>query len=213
MTEAVVCAAPQPSILDRSVRPHRLPLLPATTPGHLRANNLTDRARNGKALVAGISLDVAPRGRLATVGPNGAGKATLRRMLFGRLQPSSGVVELDGARLGRIPARARAQRVAVVTQDEQPDLRLTVLEHAALGRIPRHGRQDQAARRRVVERSFGWLAHWFGWLAHWFGWLAHWGGLLRDRAGRLDVSAARIACAVLSGVEALINPPTQNKAA
>ncbi len=45
----------------------------------------------------------------------------------------------------------------------------------------------------VVERSFGWLAHW--------------GGLLRDRAGCLDVSAARIACAaVLSGVEALLNP-------
>ena len=48
-------------------------------------------------------------------------------------------------------------------------------------------------RRRVVERSFGWLAHW--------------GGLLRGRAGRLDVSAARIAfAAVLSGVEALLNP-------
>src|ERR671916_1363381 len=48
-------------------------------------------------------------------------------------------------------------------------------------------------RRWVVERSFGWLVHW--------------GGLLRDRAGRLDVSVARVAfAAVLSGVEALINP-------
>ncbi len=48
-------------------------------------------------------------------------------------------------------------------------------------------------RRWVVERSFGWLAHW--------------GGLLSDRAGRLDVSAARIAfAATLSGVEALLNP-------
>jgi transposase len=49
------------------------------------------------------------------------------------------------------------------------------------------------ARRWVVERSFGWLAHW--------------GGLLRDRAGRLDVSAARLAfAAALSSVEALLNP-------
>ena len=54
------------------------------------------------------------------------------------------------------------------------------------------------ARRWVVERSFGWLAHW--------------GGLLRDRAGRLDVSAARIAfAAALSGAEALLNPlPVRN---
>ena len=49
------------------------------------------------------------------------------------------------------------------------------------------------ARRWVVERSFGWLAHW--------------NGLARDRAGRLDVSAGRLALvAILSGVEALINP-------
>ena len=49
------------------------------------------------------------------------------------------------------------------------------------------------ARRWVVERSFGWLAHW--------------GGLARDRAGRLDVSAARLAlAALLSGVDALLNP-------
>ena len=48
-------------------------------------------------------------------------------------------------------------------------------------------------RRWVVERSFGWLAHW--------------GGLLRDRAGRLDVATARLACVtVLSGLEALLNP-------
>lgn len=48
-------------------------------------------------------------------------------------------------------------------------------------------------RRCVVERSFGWLAHW--------------GGLLRDRAGRLDVLATRVAfAATLSSVEALINP-------
>jgi hypothetical protein len=40
-----------------------------------------------------------------------------------------------------------------------------------------------------------------------FGWLSHWGGLARDRAGRLDVAAARLACAcVLSGFEALLNP-------
>ena len=55
-------------------------------------------------------------------------------------------------------------------------------------------------RHRVVERSFGWLVHW--------------GGLLRDRAGRLEVSAARLACAaILSGVEALLNPaPIQTAA-
>jgi len=67
------------------------------------------------------------------------------------------------------------------------------MRHHVVKRDPEQKGFVVVERRWVVERSFGWLAHW--------------GGLLRDRAGRLDVSAARIAfAAVLSGVEALLNP-------
>src|SRR6185295_41466 len=71
------------------------------------------------------------------------------------------------------------------------------MRHRVVERDPAQRGFVVLAGRWVVERSFGWL----------FGWLVHWGGLLRDRAGRLDVSAARMACAAaLSGVEALLNP-------
>jgi putative transposase len=67
------------------------------------------------------------------------------------------------------------------------------MRHAVVNRAPGQKGFVVLARRWVVERSFGWLAHW--------------GGLLRDRAGRLDVSAGRLAfVAVLSGVQALLNP-------
>ncbi len=67
------------------------------------------------------------------------------------------------------------------------------MRHHVVERDPEQKGFVVLERRWVVERSFGWLAHW--------------GGLLRDRAGRLDVSAARIAfAAVLSGAEALLNP-------
>jgi transposase len=67
------------------------------------------------------------------------------------------------------------------------------MRHEIVGRAPGQKGFAVQPRRWVVERSFGWLAHW--------------GGLLRDRAGRLDVAAARIACAaVLAATEALINP-------
>ncbi len=67
------------------------------------------------------------------------------------------------------------------------------MRHRVVERDPRQKGFVVLERRWVVERSFGWLAHW--------------GGLLRDRAGRLDVSAARIAfVAILSSVEALLNP-------
>jgi putative transposase len=67
------------------------------------------------------------------------------------------------------------------------------MRHHVVAREPGQKGFAVLPRRWVVERSFGWLAHW--------------GGLLRDRAGRLDVAAARIACAaVLASTEALINP-------
>ena len=67
------------------------------------------------------------------------------------------------------------------------------MRHRVVARDPQAEGFVVLARRWVVERSFGWLSHW--------------GGLARDRAGRLDVAAARLACAcVLSGFEALLNP-------
>ena len=67
------------------------------------------------------------------------------------------------------------------------------MRHRVVARDPQAEGFVVLARRWVVERSFGWLAHW--------------GGLARDRAGRLDVSAARLALVgILSGFEALLNP-------
>lgn len=67
------------------------------------------------------------------------------------------------------------------------------MRHEVVTRPPDQKGFAVLPRRWVVERSFGWLTHW--------------GGLLRDRAGRLDVAAARIACAaVFAATEALINP-------
>ena len=74
------------------------------------------------------------------------------------------------------------------------------MRHHVVARDPTAKGFHLLPRRWVVERSFGWLAHW--------------GGLLRGRAGRLDVATARVACVgVLSGIEPLLNPMPINKTA
>lgn len=74
------------------------------------------------------------------------------------------------------------------------------MRHRVVQRDPARKGFVVLERRWVVERSFGWLAHW--------------GGLPRDRAGLLDVSAALVAfAAAVSGVEALINPMPLHSAA
>ena len=101
-------------------------------------------------LLADVTLDVRPGERLAIVGPNGAGKTTLLRLMFGRLRPFDGSVSLDGVPLDRTRPEARARKVAVVVQDEQPDRRLTVREYVALGRIPHHRGRREAGDRQII---------------------------------------------------------------
>jgi putative transposase len=92
-----------------------------------------------------------------------------------------------------------------------PSLREAIYDGAFTADRCREWSNLHGMRHRVVERDptrKGFVVLERRWVAERsFAWLTHWGGLLRDRAGRLDVSAARIACAaILSGVEALINP-------
>ena len=98
-----------------------------------------------------------------------------------------------------------------------PSLREAVLDAAFVAERCREWCNLHGMRRRVVERDpdqKGFVVLQGRWvIERSFGWLAHWAGLLRERASRLDVSTARLACtAILSGLEALINPaPVQDQ--
>jgi putative transposase len=92
-----------------------------------------------------------------------------------------------------------------------PSLRVAILDGAfTAGRCHEwsnlHGMRHEVVTREPGQEGFAVLPRrWV--IERSFGWLTHWGGLLRDRAGRLDVAAARIACAAaLAATEALINP-------
>ena len=51
------------------------------------------------AIIRGVTLDVAKGERHAIIGPNGAGKSTLFNLVSGRLAPTRGSIELDGAEI------------------------------------------------------------------------------------------------------------------
>ncbi|GIV64128.1 MAG: ABC transporter ATP-binding protein [Chloroflexota bacterium] len=84
----------------------------------------------------GLSLDV-PRGQVtAILGPNGAGKTTLLRLAYGRFQPLSGRIWLDGKPLGAYSRQELGRKVALVPQRETNPFAYSLLEYALLGRAP-----------------------------------------------------------------------------
>ncbi|HEY1486507.1 MAG TPA: ATP-binding cassette domain-containing protein, partial [Micromonosporaceae bacterium] len=96
----------------------------------LETHALGMRYRNTWAL-ADCTLSI-PAGRVVgLVGPNGAGKSTLLNLAVGLLPPTTGRIEVLGAR----PAAGRAQlaRVGFVAQDPPTYASLSIADHLTYG--------------------------------------------------------------------------------
>lgn len=102
---------------------------------HLEARALRFAA-GGRDILNGIELTVARGERLAVIGPNGSGKSTLLRCLYAWCKPSDGAAFLDGTDVRERSASARARQIAVLAQEGEGGLGLTVAEVVALGRLP-----------------------------------------------------------------------------
>ncbi|WP_462328696.1 ABC transporter ATP-binding protein [Thiohalocapsa halophila] len=89
----------------------------------------------GRALVEEVDLRVERGEILGLIGPNGAGKSTVVKAIA-QVLPHQGEIRLDGQRIGRLDARARARRLAYLSQDDQVQWPITVAELVALGRYP-----------------------------------------------------------------------------
>jgi ATP-binding cassette subfamily B protein len=101
----------------------------------------------------GFSLNVRPGERVALVGPSGAGKTTVFRLLLRFYDPQSGRVLLDGVDLREAdPAEVRA-RMALVGQDA-PLFSGSALENIRFGREEADLESVQAAARAAQAEAF-----------------------------------------------------------
>jgi iron complex transport system ATP-binding protein len=91
-----------------------------------------------QALLTDIDLEIARGELFGLIGPNGAGKSTLVKAIM-QLMPYRGAVRLDGQALGQMSARARAQRLAYLSQDDRLQWPISVRNLVALGRHPYRG--------------------------------------------------------------------------
>ncbi|MCI0568051.1 MAG: ABC transporter ATP-binding protein [Acidobacteria bacterium] len=92
-----------------------------------------------RLLLENFSLELGEGDFACVLGPNGAGKTTVLRLLSGTLSPQEGSVQLFGESLGALPARKRAQLLAVVPQESWMLFPFTVMEVVLMGRFPHLG--------------------------------------------------------------------------
>ncbi|MFN7510642.1 MAG: phosphonate ABC transporter ATP-binding protein [Betaproteobacteria bacterium] len=104
----------------------------------LQIKDLRKEYRRGVPVLQGISLEIAPRGVTAIIGPSGTGKSTLIRCINRLVEPTSGSILFEGRDLTRLNARelrlARRQ-IGMVFQEYNLVERLTVMENLLTGRL------------------------------------------------------------------------------
>ncbi|MGN1073807.1 MAG: ATP-binding cassette domain-containing protein, partial [Eubacteriales bacterium] len=111
----------------------------------------------GRAVVDGVSFEI-PKGKvLSLIGPNGAGKSTVMGMISRLVAGDAGMVDFDGREIRRRKSRELSRRLAILTQTNNVQMKLTVRELVSFGRFPYSGSRLTAEDEAIVDRSIAYM--------------------------------------------------------
>jgi len=109
-----------------------------TTAHQLSAESVT-LAYGDRAVIEGLSIDIAPARITAIVGANGCGKSTLLRALARLITPQDGRVVLDGEALSSRPTKEIARTLGLLPQSPVAPEGIAVTDLVGRGRHPHQG--------------------------------------------------------------------------
>lgn len=117
----------------------------------IRIRDLVFR-RGRKTILDGISIDIPKGSVVAFMGPSGAGKTTILRLITGQIRPDEGSIEIDGQLISAMSDKElqRFRRnIGVLLQDGALFTDLTVFENIATP-LREHTKLPEPLLRRLV---------------------------------------------------------------
>ncbi|WP_432413993.1 ABC transporter ATP-binding protein [Pantoea allii] len=108
---------------------------------------------DGGCLLNDITFSLRAGERLAIIGPNGSGKTSLLRAISRELALQQDEIALNGRCLKTFTRQDLATCVAVMAQNDVPDLRLSVEDYVALGRLPHARTCPHSVNQRIVSEA------------------------------------------------------------
>lgn len=112
---------------------------------------------DGKRVVDGVSFTI-PKGKvISMIGPNGAGKSTVMGMISRLIAHDDGLVDFDGKAISHWKSKELAKRLAILTQSNQIQMKLTVRELVAFGRFPYSGSRLTDEDNKIIDRAVSYM--------------------------------------------------------
>jgi phospholipid/cholesterol/gamma-HCH transport system ATP-binding protein len=123
-------------------------------PPVIRIRDLVFR-RGRRIILDGINMDIRRGSIVAFMGPSGAGKTTILRLITGQLRPDEGTVEVNGRLISSMPDRELREfrrHFGVLLQDGALFTDLTVFENIATPLREHTGLPEPLIRRLVMTK-------------------------------------------------------------
>ncbi len=112
---------------------------------------------DGKAVVDSVSFEI-PKGKvLSLIGPNGAGKSTVMGIISRLIAQDAGLVNFDGKDIFKWKSKELAKRLAILTQTNNIQMKLTVRELVAFGRFPYSGGRLNEEDEELVDKAIHYM--------------------------------------------------------
>ena len=122
----------------------------------MQVKELTKRY-DGKTVVNEVSFAI-PKGKvISLIGPNGAGKSTVMGIISRLIAQDGGTVDFEGSDIGKWKSRELSKRLAILTQTNNIQMKLTVRELVTFGRFPYSGGRTTAEDQEIIDRAISYM--------------------------------------------------------
>lgn len=110
-----------------------------------------------KPVVDGVSFEVPKGCVLSLIGPNGAGKSTVLNMISRLIARDTGEIDFKGKDISQWKSKELAKKMAILTQSNNIQMKLTVKELVAFGRFPYSGNHLNKEDHEIIERAIAYM--------------------------------------------------------
>lgn len=112
---------------------------------------------NSKPVVDPVDLEIPKGNVISFIGPNGAGKSTVMGIISRLIAKDSGLVSFDGTDLEKWKSKELSKRLAILTQSNNIQMKLTVRELVAFGRFPYSGNQTTKEDEEIIQQAIAYM--------------------------------------------------------
>ena len=122
----------------------------------MQIKNLTKKY-DDKAVVDSVSFEI-PKGKvISLIGPNGAGKSTVMGIISRLIAHDSGQVNFEGTDITKWKSKELSKRLAILTQSNNIQMKLTVRELVAFGRFPYSGGRITKEDQEIIDKAISYM--------------------------------------------------------